>query len=257
MIHEPRYAEVGMKRLVVVAGLALGCALGCDAAPDDDARLVALTVRLTNLSAKGALVASDGSEADIVMSSGVAVALRDPARLFEEGSDVAGTPIESLAEDGSPDALLEHVEADPDRFAAVVPFTAAYGVGESGDLLGPGHFSLIEMTAPADARFAFVMMFAQSNDTIVATVPDGIAIGEPSEMRDVSDMVALFDAGTEVDQELGVGSDQAPRQPAPDTGPDEESTVTRIIDMNDGIAYPAIEEFLQVEVLVEESDDET
>ena len=38
-------------------------------------------------------------------------------------------------------------------------------------------------------------------------------------------MVVLYDAGTETDEPPGGGPNQAPRQPASDTGPDEHGKV--------------------------------
>ena len=40
---------------------------------------------------------------------------------------------------------------------------------------------------------------------------------------------SLYDAGTEVDEELGVGSTQAPRQNAPNTGAAEDGVVRRAV----------------------------
>jgi hypothetical protein len=61
-------------------------------------------------------------------------------------------------------------------------------------------------------------------------------------------MIDLWDAGTEVNQEPGVGEDQAPRQSGPDTGADENGTVENIMDVNDGYAYPPDEEIIQLEL---------
>jgi hypothetical protein len=55
---------------------------------------------------------------------------------------------------------------------------------------------------------------------------------------DITNMFDLWDAGTEVNQEPGVGMDQAPRQSGPDTGMDENGTVRLITDVNDGFTYP-------------------
>jgi hypothetical protein len=47
--------------------------------------------------------------------------------------------------------------------------------------------------------------------------------------------LALWDAGTEVNELPGVGLSEAPRQSGPDTGPDENGNV-RIV--SDGFTYP-------------------
>jgi hypothetical protein len=209
-------------------------------------------IALHNVSASGALVTSDGGATDIVLSSGIVVAQLHPARLFEEGASAAGTGLEALAEDGQPDALEGELAGDPEAFPIVMRFAAAYGAGENGDLLDPGNTLRIDLTAPPEARVAFAMMFAQSNDTMLATVPEGIAIDEPTEERDITSEIALFDVGTEVSEEPGLGSTQAPRQAAPNTGTDEAGTITRIQGTDaSGVAYPEVSSFLSATVRID------
>lgn len=102
---------------------------------------------------------------------------------------------------------------------------------------GKGHF------------LSFATMFAQSNDLFYAPDESGIELydgsGNPL-TGDITSMVYLWDAGTEVNQEPGVGSDQAPRQSGPDTGTDENGEVMKITDVNDGFMYPANSEVLNV-----------
>jgi hypothetical protein len=74
-------------------------------------------------------------------------------------------------------------------------------------------------------------MFGQSNDYFYSTrKPVALfdAKGEPLG-GDVTAMFALYDAGTEVNEELGVGPDQAPRQKAPNTGAAENGVVRRAL----------------------------
>ena len=63
---------------------------------------------------------------------------------------------------------------------------------------------------------------------------------------DVTDMIKLWDAGTEVNEEPGVGPNQAPRQAAANTGPDENGVV-HIVD--DGYVYPAVKDAIRVTVM--------
>lgn len=55
----------------------------------------------------------------------------------------------------------------------------------------------------------------------------------------------LWDAGTEVNEEPGVGPNQAPRQPAPNTGPSEHGVVRPV---RDGYTYPATAEVIRVTI---------
>ena len=47
---------------------------------------------------------------------------------------------------------------------------------------------------------------------------------------DVTDKFILWDAGTEVDEEIGIGPNQGPRQKGPNTGADEHGVVSRVKD---------------------------
>ena len=78
-------------------------------------------------------------------------------------------------------------------------------------------------------KVSFASMFGESNDWFFAPGPDGIALydaqGNPVS-GDVTSQVSLWNAGTEIDQEPGVGDSVGPNQSAPDFGvPDTDATV--------------------------------
>jgi hypothetical protein len=87
-------------------------------------------------------------------------------------------------------------------------------------------------------------MFVQSNDLFYSPSSRGIALfdekGEAIK-GDITSLIALWDAGSEVNQEPGIGLDQAPRQVSPDTGADEGGVVQLVDDM---YSYP--ENIIQV-----------
>ena len=60
--------------------------------------------------------------------------------------------------------------------------------------------------------------------------------------------ISLWDAGTEVNQEPGLGPDQAPRQKAPNTGASERKPVQLVKDVKDGFTYPKVSEVLRVTI---------
>ena len=76
-------------------------------------------------------------------------------------------------------------------------------------------------------------MFGQSNDWFYAPSPNGIALfdnkGNPVN-GEVTDQLNLWDAGTEKDEEIGVGPNQGPRQKGPNTGANENGVVHRVND---------------------------
>ncbi|MBA3872697.1 MAG: spondin domain-containing protein, partial [Anaerolineae bacterium] len=92
----------------------------------------------------------------------------------------------------------------------------------------PGEAFDFVIKAKAGDHLSFASMYGQSNDTFVGTNETGIALYDASGKAisgDVSDQVSLWDAGTEVNEPLGKGPNQAPRQGSPDAGTPENGTV--------------------------------
>ena len=96
-------------------------------------------------------------------------------------------------------------------------------------------------------------MFVPSNDYFFAPDGDGIALFDADNMPingDVTSQVQLWDAGTEVNQEPGVGPDQVQRQYGPNTGdPDPDDTVRLVVDMFGNV--PLTETVIRVTVTPE------
>lgn len=141
--------------------------------------------------------------------------------------EVATPGLESLAEDGDPAPLVDEL-AGSEGIDDAGSFTETV----SGDPppIGPGMSFTFEVEGLPGDRLSLATMWVNSNDWIVATPEQGVPLFDPD---DASPRVSvleleLLDAGTEVDQPLGVGLDQAPRQDEPDTGPDEGATVQRV-----------------------------
>jgi hypothetical protein len=82
-------------------------------------------------------------------------------------------------------------------------------------------------------KFFMTQMFGQSNDWFYAPGPNGIALfdgkGNPVN-ADITEQFYLWDAGTEKDEEIGIGPNQGPRQKNPNTGADEHGVVHRVKD---------------------------
>ena len=85
----------------------------------------------------------------------------------------------------------------------------------------PGQAYEIDLRGLPGDRVSFATMFGMSDDWFFATKPEGIALfdawGMPNS-GDVSERIAIYDAGTEVDQEPAIGPDTGPQQAAPNTG---------------------------------------
>lgn len=117
------------------------------------------------------------------------------------------------------------------------------------DAVGPGAMYSFTFNAGKGHYLSLATMFVQSNDLFYAPAMDGIALydgsGNPV-TGDVTSMINLWDAGTEVNEEPGTGPNQAPRQGNPNTGPDENGNVVLVADVMDGFAYPADEDVIMV-----------
>ena len=72
---------------------------------------------------------------------------------------------------------------------------------------------------------------------------DGMAM---EGMQDVTADIQLWDAGTEFNEEPGVGPDQAPRQSGANTGRPEIGGTVRVVD--DGYSYPDVSALVKVSI---------
>ena len=93
-------------------------------------------------------------------------------------------------------------------------------------------------------------MMGQSNDWFYAPAESGIDLFENGRgiSGDITSQMVLWDAGTEFDQEPGIGSDQGPRQKAPNTGAAENGVVRNAKDMKYARAYAKTSEVMKVTI---------
>lgn len=113
----------------------------------------------------------------------------------------------------------------------------------------PGKSYQFSFDAGIGHYLSFSTMFVQSNDLFYAPADTGIQLFDSNGMPltgDITSQIMLWDAGTEVNQEPGVGMDQPPRQSAPDTGMAENGTIKMISEVMDGYTYPAVSEAITV-----------
>jgi len=94
----------------------------------------------------------------------------------------------------------------------------------------PGEAYEFSFTANPGMKLSLTLMNGQSNDEFYAPDANGIALFDAQGMPvsgDITEKLILWDAGTEVNEELGIGPNQGPRQKGVNTGPDEHGVVTR------------------------------
>ncbi|WP_141402366.1 spondin domain-containing protein [Sediminicola luteus] len=121
--------------------------------------------------------------------------------------------------------------------------------GTIDGLIMPGQHRTISFNAGRGHYLSFATMFVQSNDLFFAPDENGLRLYDDNGNAltgDVTDMIDLWDAGTEVNEEPGVGANQAPRQSDANTGTTENGTVELIANVNDGYTYPAVNETIKV-----------
>ncbi len=127
-------------------------------------------------------------------------------------------------------------------------FSVPDGADDPGPV-GPGGSYTFEVYAGPGHWLSLATMFAQSNDLFLAPSPAGIELwpmGSPL-TGDVTGEFDYWDAGSEENQEPGVGSDQAPRQAAENTGVSDMDASVRLAD-DAWNNLPAIADLLEVSV---------
>ena len=140
-----------------------------------------------------------------------------------------------------------------ENISPVFPFigSGAFAVPSGADGPGPlppGQSYGFSFEAPPGTKLSFATMFVQSNDLFYAPDEDGIALWDDAGNRtsgDITDQIMLWDSGTEVNQPIGTGADQAPRQSGANTGAADEDNTVRII-MGDDI--PAVDSVIRVTI---------
>lgn len=145
--------------------------------------------------------------------------------LFTPGGR-ASYGLERLAEDGGPMDLVAMLSGDAGAAAV------GRGATGAGPIFPPdGNYSF-EITASPGDHLSLATMLVQSNDWFYAlhNQPLFDASGQPIE-GSFTHVVQIYDAGTEVDEPIGFGPNQAPRQAGPNTGPAEGGAVQMVTQM--------------------------
>ena len=184
----------------------------------------------------------------VPLSPGAYAVHSSDVSFYEVGSETAAG-IEAIAEDGQP-GEMQSMLSGADGVKRVDVFNTPTGASEPGPLAPGSSYSFSVEAVPGD-RLSLATMYIQSNDLFYAFEPQGLALYGANDQPvsgDVTEQIMLYDAGTEGDQEPGVGLDQAPRQSSLNTGPDGEGTITQVDGQNDGFEYPSPSAILRVTI---------
>ncbi len=213
------------------------------------ARRTTFTVRIENVSTAATLKLSNGQTAPAPNAPGLWVVHTEPEPLFTVGARDRGKGLEALAEDGNPAVLAGAVQHQRGIVASGT-FLIPAGDAMPGPAT-PGKAFEFSFTAEPGQKLTFASMFGQSNDLFFAPDDHGIRLFDSKGdvmSGDITSLIYLWDAGTEVNQEPGLGADQAPRQKGPNTGASEPRPVQLVKDVKDGYTYPKVAEVLRVTV---------
>lgn len=134
--------------------------------------------------------------------------------------------------------------------------SGAFTNPDASDSPGPAFpgssYSFATYAAPGD-QLSLATMLVQTNDWFFSPLEDGIPFFDDSGnplSGDITDQFVVLDAGTETDQPVGEGEDQAPRQAGPDTGAIDENPLVRVVP---DAALPPVAELIQVTSVVGEN----
>lgn len=220
-------------RTFLAAGLCgvliAGASHGASAATSDG--IISFIVKISSVSKDDTLKVPGASALRAPIAPGVF--LIDSATSIIQPGIAASAELQALAEDGNFEPLQNAL---------------ARKFGLHSGMFVPGlEFSV---TAKPGDRLSFATMFVQSNDKFYAPAGGSLALFDASGKPVTGDLTALvrmFDAGTEVDQQPGAGTDQAPRQKAANQGADQNGVVA---EAHDGFAYPAVAEVIRLEIAI-------
>ncbi len=114
------------------------------------------------------------------------------------------------------------------------------------DAIPPGSSQSFSFNAGKGSYVSLATMFVKSNDLFYGFSDTGLALYDTNGdaiTGDVTMHISLWDAGTEVNQEPGTGSNQPMNQSGPNTGDDENGTIHLV---NDNFMYPSKESVIKV-----------
>lgn len=238
-----RAASLTLAALGLTQGLASG--LAAQGAP----AATKFTVLVENVSQGEVLKLSNGKTAPFVSAPVLWVVQTGATTpIFTGGKVDAGKGLETLAETGNPGPLSRSLASAPGVVSAGA-YDKAVGSQEGGPI-GPGQKYQFEITAEPGQALSLAWMFGQSNDLFYANERP-IALfnssGKPV-TGDLTSQITLWDAGTEVNEEPGLGPNQGPRQADPTAGTPERQGIARV---RDKFSYPKTTEVLKLTVAAE------
>jgi hypothetical protein len=217
---------------------ALNNALFTEGEPDRDVGLAKIAIQGNPSNLYDWFTATCDSGAPLRLSSSYTVLAPGVAYAFDSESDPVFTEgmtagmdsgLEQIAEDGNNEVMFDYIMNE-----LMLP------AAKSNEMMpiGPGGSLTFTIDVPVGYKLGYNTMFVFSNDWFLAQGNNGYDLfngnGSPKIGNEATMGTYLFDAGTEEDQAVGMGMDQAPFQSGPNTGAaDDDTTVRRVTAIND------------------------
>jgi hypothetical protein len=201
------------------------------------------TIKVENISQGEALKLSNGGSAPFVSAPVLwVIATGNTNPIFVGGKPDAGLGLEQLAETGNPSRLAGSLAGKP-GVVRVDADASPVGAKAQGPLT-PGQQYEFEISARPGQMLSVAWMFGQSNDLfysndrpIALFTPGGKPIA-----GEMTSQLSLWDAGTEANEEPGLGPNQGPRQKTPDAGVAERQGIAHV---RDRYSYPRVADVLR------------
>jgi hypothetical protein len=204
------------------------------------------TIRVENISRGEVLKLSTGKTAPFVSAPVLWVVHSGNTNpIFTAGQPDAGLGLEQLAETGNPSRLAGALRTRP-GIVQVGAEDLPTGAAAHGPLT-PGRGYEFEISARPGELLSTAWMFGQSNDLFYSNdrpIALFSAEGKPVSGA-MTTQISLWDAGTEVNEEPGLGPNQGPRQATPDAGVAEHEGIAHV---HDRFSYPRTADVLRLTI---------
>jgi hypothetical protein len=233
------------KLLSASAGLILSVA---GIATGQDSMATKFTVRIENVTKPDAFTASNGVKWSLGFSPGVAVVHTDKGPIFSTGKKDRGQGLEAQSEDGDSGMLAKSLDGGK-GIKSVSVFNTPVGASSPGPITPGAAYEFTISAMPGD-RLSLTTMMGQSNDWFYAPAESGIELFKNGKAisGDITSQIILWDAGTEVNQEPGIGPDQGPRQKAANSGETENGIVRNAKDVTYGPTFSKVANVMDVTI---------
>lgn len=211
----------------------------------NEAEPTQFTIRLENTSKPDAFTAANGTKWSLAFSPGTAVVHTEKSVIFTSGKKDRGQGLEAQSEDGDPSTLARSL-AGAKGVKSVTVFNTPVNANAPGPITPGAAYEVTISAIPGD-RLTITAMMGQSNDWFYAPAESGIELFKSGSAMsgDITSHLSMWDAGTEVDQEPGIGSEQGPRQKSANTGKAENGVVHKV---QDGKSYSKPSEVMRVTI---------